>query len=85
MHEHRKAIRALITSMSPRRAKDFIESFGLQKEEQDILIACDVKGMSYQQVADKYHISHEAIKKRKQTAYSKMADEIEYRKVKPLE
>lgn len=85
MNEHRKTIRALITSMSPRRAKDFIESFGLQKEEETIILECDVNGLSYTQVSDKYHISPEVIKKRKQTAYSKMADEIEYRKEKPLE
>lgn len=62
--------------MSPRRATAYIKAFGLQEEEELFLIECDVRGLSHTQAADKHHTTPEVIKRRRQRAYSKIADEI---------
>lgn len=76
MNSQHRAIRALLSSMSPRRAVDYIRSFQLRPDEEAVLVECDVRGLSYIQVADKLHLSPDAIKERKRRAYSKIADEI---------
>lgn len=76
MNSQHRAIRALLSSMSPRRAVDYIQSFQLRPDEESVLIECDVRGLSYVQAADKLHLTPEVIKRRRQRAYSKIADEI---------
>lgn len=76
MNSQHRAIRALLSSMSPRRAVGYIQSFQLRPDEEAVLVECDVRGLSYIQAADKLHISPDAIKERKRRAYSKIADEI---------
>lgn len=78
MNSQHRAIRALLNSMSPRRAIDYVQSFQLRPEEEAVLLECDVRGLSYVQAADKLHLSLEVIKERKRRAYSKIADEINY-------
>lgn len=39
---------------------------------------CDVRGLSYVQAADKHATTPEVIKRRRQRAYSKIADEINH-------
>lgn len=80
MNDQHRAIRALLTSMSPRRAVDHIQSFQLRPEEEAALIECDVRGLSCVQAADKLHLSPDAVKRRRRRAYSKIADEIEHGK-----
>lgn len=65
--------------MSPRRAVDCIQSFQLRPDEEAALIECDVRGLSYVQAADKMNLSTDTIKRRRQSAYSKIADEINHR------
>lgn len=76
MNSQHRAIRALLSSMSPRRAVSYIQSFQLRQDEEAVLIECDVRGLSYVQAADKLHLTPEVIKRRRQRAYSKIADEI---------
>ena len=64
--------------MSPRRAIEYIQSFGLPAEEELFLLECDVRGKSYTQAADDNHTTPEVIKRRRQRAYAKIADELEY-------
>ncbi len=71
-----KKIRAAFSSMSPRRAEECIRAFHLPEEEEIFLIECDVRGLSYAQAAYKYYTTPEVIKRRRQRAYSKIADEI---------
>lgn len=79
MNSQHRAIRALLSSMSPRRAVDYVQSFQLRPDEEAVLIECDVRGLSYIQAGDKLHLSPDAIKDRKRRAYSKIADEINHR------
>lgn len=80
MNSQHRAIRAVLTSMSPRRAVKYIQSFQLQPEEELFLIECDIHGLSYAQVADKHHATPEVIKRRRQRAYAKISDEINHNK-----
>lgn len=79
MNSQHRTIRALLSSMSPRRAVEHIKSFQLREEEEAVLIECDVRGLSYIQAAEKLHLSPEVIKSRKRRAYSKIVDEINHR------
>ncbi len=79
MNSQHRAIRALLTSMSPKRAIDYIQSFQLPPEEELFLIECDVRGLSYTQAAGEHHVTPEVIKRRRQRAYAKIADEISHR------
>lgn len=79
MNSQHRAIRALLSSMSPRRAVDYVQSFQLRPDEEAALIECDVRGLSYIQAADKLNLSTDTIKRRRQSAYGKIADEINHR------
>lgn len=74
-----KRIRTLLQVMSPRRAEAYIMAFQLRPEEEAVLIECDVRGLSYIQAGDKLHMSPDVIKRRKQAAYRKIADEIAHK------
>lgn len=76
MNSQHRAIRSLLSSMAPRRAVGYIQSFQLRPDEEAVLVECDVYGLSYIQASDKLNLSPEAIKERKRRAYSKIADEI---------
>lgn len=78
MNSQHRVIRALLTTMSPRRATEYVQSFQLPEEEELFLIECDVRGLSYAQVADKHHTTPEVIKRRRQRAYGKIVDTMAY-------
>ena len=80
MNDKHLEIRAIITSMSPERAIDYISAFKLPEKEKTCIIEKDVNDLSYQQICDKYGLSHGVIKNARQRAYAKMADAIAYRK-----
>ena len=80
MNSQHRAIRALLQSMSPRRAEEYIRSFRLPQEEERFLLECDVRGKSYVQAACDNTTTPEVIKRRRHRAYSKIADEIEHSK-----
>lgn len=79
LNSQHRAIRALLSSMSPRRAVDYVQSFQLRPDEEAVLIECDVRGLSYVQAAGKLNLSPDTIKRRRQSAYSKISDEINHR------
>lgn len=62
--------------MAPKRAAAYIKSFGLPAEEEALLIACDVRRLSYVQAAEEYHLTPEVIKRRKNSAYAHIADAL---------
>lgn len=75
MNSHHRAIRAVLQSMAPRRAIDYIQSFELPELEERILIECDVRKRSYASLyCDGY--SEKVIKDAKRRAYAKIADAI---------
>lgn len=78
MNDQHRAIRALLQTMAPQRAMDYIQSFQLQEDEEIFIIECDIRGLSYIQAANKHHTTPEVIKRRRRRAYSKIADAINH-------
>lgn len=78
MDSKHKAIRALLSTMAPKRALSYIRSFDLPEEEERYLIERDVRGKSYAQISLEFHISPESIKRRRQRAYRKIADQLNH-------
>lgn len=66
----------MLGSMAPKRAVAYIESFDLPEDEERCLIECDVRKKSHLQVGDMLHLSPEAVKKKRKTAFSKIIDQI---------
>lgn len=79
MDAQHKAIRALLTAMSPKRAIAYIQSFDLPAEEQLYLIECDVRRKSCVQTAQDNKTTPEVVKRRRRSAYAHIADEINHR------
>lgn len=82
MNSQHRAIRAVITSMSPRRATAYISAFELPAEEEACVLLHDVSGLSYTQISELCHASPETIKRRRQRAYSKIADELAHKETR---
>lgn len=78
MDSQNRAIRALLQTMSPRRAEEYIRSFHLPEEEELFLLECDVRGKSYVQAAKDNNTTPEVIKRRRRRAYGKISDEINF-------
>ncbi len=78
MNSQHRTIRALLSSMSPKRAAEYIRSFELQPEEELYLLECDVRGKSYVEAAKDNHTTPEVIKRRRQRAFMKISDAIEH-------
>lgn len=78
MNSQHRTIRALLQTMSPRRAEEYVRSFRLPVEEELFLLECDIRGKSYIQAARDNSTTPEVIKRRRRRAYSKIADEINH-------
>lgn len=76
MNERHRAIRALLTTMNPKRAIAYIKAFELPPDEETALIECDVRRRSCVQVAEAMHIAPDTVKRYRQRAYRKIASEI---------
>lgn len=79
MNSQHKAIRALLTTMSPNRATDYIKSFSLRQDEENFLIETDVYGKSLVETAMYYNVCPETVRNKRKSAYIKIADEINNR------
>lgn len=73
--QHRQ-IRALLSSMCPRRAEEAVRMAGLPPDEEAAVLAVDVHGQSCLQVAALLHVSVDGLAKIRRRAYAKLADEI---------
>lgn len=76
MNAQHKAIRALLRTMAPTRAIQYIKAFDLPEEEELYLIECDVRRRSQVKVAEDNITTVEVIKDRKASAYAHIADAI---------
>lgn len=76
MNEQHRAIRALLTSTSPRRAIEYIKAFELPPDEETAIIECDVRRKSCVQVAETLHVAPDTVKRYKQRAYKKISSEL---------
>lgn len=68
--------------MSPNRATDYVGAFHLPTDEEAAILLHDVQGLSYIQISDICHVSADTIKTRRQKAFAKIADGLEYMKEK---
>lgn len=78
MNSQHRAIRAMLRSMSPRRAAEYIKAFGLPESEEALLLAIDVHRQNYTQLMELGY-SPECIKRARRRAYGKIADELNHR------
>lgn len=76
MDSRTKAVRSQLRSMAPSRSIPYIQGFQLQDEESLVLIECDAKGRSVQQVAMAQNLSPETVWRRRKSALQKIAREI---------
>ena len=76
MNKTHQEIRALLSSMAPRRAEEAVRRAGLPQDEETAVLAVDVRGQSCIQTAEQLHISIDGLAKIRRRAYAKLADEI---------
>lgn len=76
MNERHRAIRAMLASVSPKRAIEYIRAFDLPADEETALIECDIRRRSCVQVAEMLHVAPDTVKRYRQRAYRKIASEI---------
>lgn len=76
MNTQHREIRALLSSMSPKRAEQAVRLVGLSADEETAVLAVDVHGQSCLQTAALLHVSVDGLAKIRRRAYAKLADEI---------
>lgn len=76
MNTQHREIRALLSSMAPRRAEQAVKLVGLPPDEESAVIAVDVRGMSCVQVASELCLSVDGLSKLRRKAYQKIADDM---------
>jgi DNA-directed RNA polymerase specialized sigma24 family protein len=74
MNQQHREIRAMLKCMAPKRAIAWIQSFELPQEEAQCIAECDVRGRSCVEQAFRMNVSVDGVKRRRRTAYKKMAD-----------
>lgn len=72
MDARSRAVRAMLRSMAPADSIPFIQSFQLPADEERVLIECDARGKSVEQVAQAMCLSPETIWRRRQRALRKV-------------
>ena len=76
MNTRHREIRALLSSMSPKRAEQAVRLVGLSADEETAVLAVDVHGQSCLQVAEQLYVSVDTVKRLRRSAYQKLQDEI---------
>ena len=77
MNTQHREIRALLSSMSPKRAEQAVRLVGLPPDEEAAVLAVDVHGQSCIQTADRLHVSVDGLAKIRRRAYAKLADDMQ--------
>lgn len=77
MNTQHREIRALLSSMSPKRAEQAVRLVGLPPDEEAAVLAVDVHGQSCIQTADRLHVSVDGLAKIRRRAYAKIADDMQ--------
>lgn len=72
MDEASRSVRAMLRSMAPAASIPYIQSFQLPEDEERVLIECDARRRSVQQVAQDMSLSPEAVKRRRRQALKKL-------------
>ena len=77
MNTRHREIRALLSSMSPKRAEQAVLLVGLTPDEEAAVLAVDVHGQSCLQAAALLHVSVDGLAKIRRRAYAKIADDMQ--------
>ena len=77
MNTRHREIRALLSSMSPKRAEKAVRLVGLPADEETAVLAVDVHGQSCIQTADRLHVSVDGLANIRRRAYAKIADDMQ--------
>ena len=77
MNTRHREIRALLSSMSPKRAEQAVRLVGLPADEETAVLAVDDHGQSCIQTADRLHVSVDGLAKIRRRAYAKLADDMQ--------
>lgn len=70
-----QAVRALLSTMGPRRAESYIRAFDLWEDEAQYIIDREVRKQSIQEIARAHHVSPETVKRRRRSGFSKIAEQ----------
>lgn len=73
MDDRTHAVRAMLRAMCPAASIPYIQKHQLPEEEERVLIECDARGKSVQQVAQAMNLSPETIWRRRRAALLKIA------------
>ena len=73
MDDRTHAVRAMLRGMCPSASIPYIQSFQLPEEEERVLIECDARRKSVQQVAMAMSLSPETVWRRRRAALMKIA------------
>lgn len=77
MNTQHKKIRALLSSMAPKRAEQAVKMVGLPPDEEAAVLSVDVRGMSCVQAATRMAVSVDGLNKLRRKAYCKIADDMQ--------
>ena len=77
MNTRHKEIRALLSSMSPKREEQAVRLVGLPPDEETAVLGVDVHGQSCLQAAALLHVSVDGLAKIRWRAYAKIADDMQ--------
>lgn len=77
MNTRHREIRALLSSMSPKRAEQAVRLVGLPPDEETAVLAVDIYGQSCLQAAALLHVSVDGLAKIRRRAYAKLADDMQ--------
>lgn len=76
MNSQNRTIRALLSSMGPRRAEDYIRAFDLRDDEAQYIIEREALRWSVQQIAAAHNVSQETVKRRRKSGFQKIIDQL---------
>lgn len=76
MDSRSQAVRALLSTMGPRRAEGYIRAFDLQADEAQYIVEREAMGKSVQQIAAAHNVSQETVKHRRKSGFRKIAEQL---------
>lgn len=68
-----RAVRSMLRSMAPVQSIPYIQSFQLPEDEELVLIQCECRRRSVQEVALTHSMSVETVKRRRRSALRKIS------------
>ena len=76
MNSRHLTIRTLLSAMGPRRAESYVMAFDLRPDEALYIIEREVHNRSIQEIAEKFNVSPETVKRRRKSGFEKIYTQI---------